>query len=213
MQPPLLQSMCTGCASGASLASFPDHSHVQLVVWIVGWCKEWNLSIVYATIAPKVGVEAPPPCSLSSWKVGYVQINCTTAPWSRMKHPTLSPSSNLSDPFLFYSLGTWLPFHILCSVSVLIDSLPSSHLYIPTAHVLGNCSPLLIFHGVANEVGNSCTLSLPPELVESPPSGDIPSSRQWELVCVADSSQLGSAERTRELRQRKTEHGIYGHCY
>ena len=52
--------------------------------------------------------------------------------------------------------------------------------------------------------------SLPPESVESPPSGDTSSSRQWVLVGVADSSQLGTAERTRELeklRQKKAEHG------
>ena len=55
-------------------------------------------------------------------------------------------------------------------------------------------------------------LSLPPELVESPPSGDTPSSRQWDLVGVADSCQLGTPKRTRELdklRQRRTEHGMY----
>ena len=54
-------------------------------------------------------------------------------------------------------------------------------------------------------------LSPPPESVESPSSGDTPSSRQWVLVGVADSSQLGTAERTRELeklRQKKAEHGM-----
>ena len=53
--------------------------------------------------------------------------------------------------------------------------------------------------------------SLPPESVESPPSGDTPSSRQWVLVGVADSSQLGTPERTRELeklQQRSIEHGM-----
>ena len=53
--------------------------------------------------------------------------------------------------------------------------------------------------------------SLPPESVESPPSGDTPSSRQWVLVGVADSSQLGTPERTRgleKLKQRSIEHGM-----
>ena len=53
--------------------------------------------------------------------------------------------------------------------------------------------------------------SLSPELVESPPSGDTPSSRQWVLVGVADSSQLGTPERTRgleKLKQRSIEHGM-----
>ena len=38
-----------------------------------------------------------------------------------------------------------------------------------------------------------------------------PSSRQWELVGVADSSRLGTPERTRELekrQQRSIEHGM-----
>ena len=52
---------------------------------------------------------------------------------------------------------------------------------------------------------------LSPELVESPPSEDTPSSRQWVLVGVADSSQLGTPERTRQLemlQQRSIEHGM-----
>ena len=94
-------------------------------------------------------------------------------------------------------MGIRLPFRMLCTVSVQIPQ----YIYIATIHP-----------SVAEEVGNSCTLSLPPELVESPASGDIPSSRQWDLVGVADSSQLGTAKRTRELdklRQRRTEHGMY----
>jgi len=50
--------------------------------------------------------------------------------------------------------------------------------------------------------------SPPPESVQS---GDTPSSRHWELVGVADSSQLGTPERTRELekmKEKKTEHGM-----
>ena len=50
--------------------------------------------------------------------------------------------------------------------------------------------------------------SPPPESVQS---GDTPSSRQWELVCVADSSQLGTPERTTELekmKEKRTEHGM-----
>ena len=49
--------------------------------------------------------------------------------------------------------------------------------------------------------------SPPPESVQS---GDTPSSRQWELVCVADSSQLGTPERTQELEkmEKRTEHGM-----
>ena len=55
----------------------------------------------------------------------------------------------------------------------------------------------------------SCALSPPPESVQSE---DTPSSRQWVLVGVADSSQLGTPERMRELeklkeRKTKTEHG------
>jgi len=52
-----------------------------------------------------------------------------------------------------------------------------------------------------------CTLSSPPESVQSK---DTPSSRQWVLVGVADSNQLGTPERMRELeklKERKTEHG------
>ena len=52
------------------------------------------------------------------------------------------------------------------------------------------------------------TVSPPPESVQS---GDTPSSREWVLVGVADSSQLGTAERTREfdkLQQKKTERGM-----
>ena len=56
--------------------------------------------------------------------------------------------------------------------------------------------------------GYSYTLSPPPESVQS---GDTPSSRQWELVGVADSSQLGTPERTQELekmKEKRTEHGM-----
>ena len=48
----------------------------------------------------------------------------------------------------------------------------------------------------------------PPESVQS---GDTPSSRQWQLVGVADSSQLGTPERTTELGKMKEkipEHGM-----
>ena len=48
--------------------------------------------------------------------------------------------------------------------------------------------------------------SPPPESVQS---GDTPSSREWELVGVADSSQLGTPERTTELEmEKRTEHGM-----
>jgi len=50
--------------------------------------------------------------------------------------------------------------------------------------------------------------SPPPESVHS---GDTPSSRQWDLVGVADSSQLGTPERTRELekmKEKRTECGM-----
>ena len=50
--------------------------------------------------------------------------------------------------------------------------------------------------------------SPPPESVQS---GDTPSSRQWELVGVADSSQLGTPERTKyleKLKQMKIDHGM-----
>ena len=57
--------------------------------------------------------------------------------------------------------------------------------------------------------GYSYTLSLSsPESVQS---GDTPSSRQWELVGVADSSQLGTPERTKyleKLKQMKIDHGM-----
>ena len=45
---------------------------------------------------------------------------------------------------------------------------------------------------------------------ESFQSGDTPSSRQWELVGVADSSQLGTPKRTKyleKLKQMKIDHG------
>ena len=54
----------------------------------------------------------------------------------------------------------------------------------------------------------SMGISLPPESVQS---GDNPSSRQWELLGVADSSQLGTPERIRELekmKEKRTEHGM-----
>ena len=60
------------------------------------------------------------------------------------------------------------------------------------------------FPWVSKEVD---TLSPPPESVQS---GDTPFSREWVLVGVADSSQLGTPERTREfekLKDWKTEHG------
>ena len=50
--------------------------------------------------------------------------------------------------------------------------------------------------------------SPPPESVQS---GDTPSSRQWELVGVADSSQLGTPERTKyleKLKQMRIDHGM-----
>ena len=42
-----------------------------------------------------------------------------------------------------------------------------------------------------------------------PPSGDGPSTREWVLVDVADSSQLESTKRLAELQKikRKAEHG------
>ena len=61
------------------------------------------------------------------------------------------------------------------------------------------------FPWVSKEVD---TLSPPPESVQS---GVTPSSRQWELVGVADSSQLGTPERTQELekmKEKRTEHGM-----
>ena len=58
---------------------------------------------------------------------------------------------------------------------------------------------------------NILTASYPsiPESVELPPSGDGPSAREWVLVGVADSSQLGSTKRLTELQKikRKAEHG------
>ena len=57
---------------------------------------------------------------------------------------------------------------------------------------------------------NILTASYPsiPESVELPPSGDGPSAREWVLVGVADSSQLGSIERLTELEKmkRKAKH-------
>ena len=59
---------------------------------------------------------------------------------------------------------------------------------------------------------NSFAASYPasiPESVELPPSGDGPSTKEWVLVGVAESSQLGSTERLAELEKikRKAEHG------
>jgi len=58
---------------------------------------------------------------------------------------------------------------------------------------------------------NILTASYPsiPESIELPPSGDGPSTREWVLLGVADSSQLGSTERLAELEKikRKAEHG------
>ena len=58
---------------------------------------------------------------------------------------------------------------------------------------------------------NILTASYPsiPESVELPPSGDDPSAREWVLMGVADSRQLGSIERLAELqkKRRKAEHG------
>ena len=50
-----------------------------------------------------------------------------------------------------------------------------------------------------------------PESVELQPSGDGTSTREWVLVGVADSSQLGSIKRLTELEKikRKAEHGNY----
>ena len=53
-------------------------------------------------------------------------------------------------------------------------------------------------------------MSLPPESIELPPSGDGHATREWVLMGVADSSQLGSTERLADLekiRQRKAENG------
>ena len=58
---------------------------------------------------------------------------------------------------------------------------------------------------------NILTASYPsiPESIELPPSGDSPCTREWVLLGVADSSQLGSTERLAELEKikRKAEHG------
>ena len=57
-------------------------------------------------------------------------------------------------------------------------------------------------------MGIQVSLSPPPELVQS---GDTPFSRQWDLVGVTDSSQLGTPERTAELekmKEKRTEHGM-----
>ena len=46
---------------------------------------------------------------------------------------------------------------------------------------------------------------------ESVQSGDTPFSRQWDLVGVADSSQLGTPKRTKsleKLKQMKIDHGM-----
>jgi len=50
-------------------------------------------------------------------------------------------------------------------------------------------------------------LSPPPESVQS---RDTPSSRHWELVGVADIIQLGTPDRTKDLKkmkEKRTEHG------
>ena len=72
--------------------------------------------------------------------------------------------------------------------------------------------PTVTFHGypsVSKEVGTDVyTLSPPPESVQS---GDTPSSRQWVLVGVADSSKLETPERTKDLeklKQMKRDHGM-----
>ena len=54
--------------------------------------------------------------------------------------------------------------------------------------------------------------SPPPESVQS---GDTPSSRQWDLVGVADSNQLGTPERIQELekmKEKRTEYGMATTC-
>ena len=54
------------------------------------------------------------------------------------------------------------------------------------------------------------SLSPPPESVQS---GDTPSTREWVLVGVVDSSQLGTPERTKyleKLKQMKVDHGMTG---
>ena len=49
----------------------------------------------------------------------------------------------------------------------------------------------------------------PPVSMELPPSAEGPPTREWVLVGVADSSQLGSHKRLAELEKikRKAEHG------
>lgn len=42
-------------------------------------------------------------------------------------------------------------------------------------------------------------------------SGDDTPTREWVLVGVANSSQLGSPERLKKMRQTKIEHGVYDH--
>ena len=50
-----------------------------------------------------------------------------------------------------------------------------------------------------------CSASPPPtpESVELPPSGDGAPTREWVLVGMADSSQLGSPNRLAELKKIK----------
>ena len=53
-----------------------------------------------------------------------------------------------------------------------------------------------------------CSLFSPPESVQS---GDTPSSREWDLVGVANSSQLGTPKKAHELekmKEKRTEHGM-----
>ena len=71
--------------------------------------------------------------------------------------------------------------------------------------------PTITFHvypSVSKQMDTHYSLSPPAESVQS---GDTPSSRQWELVGVADSSQLGTPERIQELekmKEKRTEHGM-----
>ena len=68
--------------------------------------------------------------------------------------------------------------------------------------------PMVIFHGYPIVSKWIHMYSLSPESVQS---GDTPSSRQWDLVGVADSSQLGTPKRTTELekmKEKSTEHGM-----
>jgi len=75
--------------------------------------------------------------------------------------------------------------------------------------------PTITFHGypsVSKKVGTR-TLSPPPESVQP---RDTPSSRQWDLVGVADSRQVGTPERTKyleKLKQMKIVHGMTITCY